>query len=488
MRDFIVLLIVLGMLPTAFRKPFTGLMLFSWLAYMRPQDLCWGFARDMRFSFYVGIVMLVGWFINERGRRKFANHDVRTICMVLLALLVSISFAFAKVHDKNTVTYFVEFIKIILIATFTTGLVDTKQRLRMILWLIALSLGFYGFKNGIMGVISGGSPIIRGPGGMLEDNNDFALALVMNIPLLFWLANSEKKRWVRRSTLMIAGLTVITIILTHSRGGFLALAGSTLWLAWRSGKLFQATMLFGVLAVMFLMFAPASVTDRLSTIADAAQGNEDSSVDARFRAWGIALEMVRDNPILGVGLRNFQSYRLSIDEHAATAHVIHVAHNSYLQIWAESGTPAFVIYLLLLSSVFFACNRMMRLSKRRPDLHWLGCYARGLEASTFGFMIGAMFLNRGHFDLIYHLFALVSCTVFIGTRAYLQAPGVTGFQSDEANNSGGQRITIRRRSGARRAGGSGTDGSGPNPRPSPVWSRAQMQRDSGFGPTGQGAR
>ena len=47
----------------------------------------------------------------------------------------------------------------------------------------ALSLGFYGVKNGLLGVASGGATIKRGPGGMLEDNNDFALALVMNVPL-----------------------------------------------------------------------------------------------------------------------------------------------------------------------------------------------------------------------------------------------------------------------------------------------------------------
>ncbi len=51
MRDLIVFGTVILLLPTAFRKPFIGLLLFSWLAYMRPQDLCWGYARAMRFSF-----------------------------------------------------------------------------------------------------------------------------------------------------------------------------------------------------------------------------------------------------------------------------------------------------------------------------------------------------------------------------------------------------------------------------------------------------
>ena len=52
MRDLVVFLFVMAMMPTAFRRPYIGLLLFSWLAYMRPQDLCWGFARTMRLSFF----------------------------------------------------------------------------------------------------------------------------------------------------------------------------------------------------------------------------------------------------------------------------------------------------------------------------------------------------------------------------------------------------------------------------------------------------
>ena len=42
MRDLVVFLFVMAMMPTAFRRPYIGMLLFSWLAYMRPQDLCWG--------------------------------------------------------------------------------------------------------------------------------------------------------------------------------------------------------------------------------------------------------------------------------------------------------------------------------------------------------------------------------------------------------------------------------------------------------------
>ena len=66
MRDVIVSLLLLGALPTCFRKPFVGLLLFSLLAYMRLQDLTWGFARDVRWSFYVAVVTFAGFFASLR--------------------------------------------------------------------------------------------------------------------------------------------------------------------------------------------------------------------------------------------------------------------------------------------------------------------------------------------------------------------------------------------------------------------------------------
>ena len=141
MRDLVVFAIVMLMLPSSIRRPFVGLLLFSWLAYMRPQDLCWGFARSMRMSFFVGFAMFLGWWANEQGARRFARWDARTLLMTALAFLVTLSYAFAEHQNDYTNQYFVEFLKIVLIALFTTAQVDTRERLRLLLWTIAVSLG-----------------------------------------------------------------------------------------------------------------------------------------------------------------------------------------------------------------------------------------------------------------------------------------------------------------------------------------------------------
>ena len=411
MRDLVVFAIVMLSLPLAFRRPFLGLLVFSWLAYMRPQDLCWGFARSMRFSFFAAIAMILGWFAHEIGRRRFVIWDLRTALMALLLAATSVSLVFAEKIDEYVIRYYIEFLKIILIALFTTGQVDSKERLRLLLWTICLSLGFYGIKGGIFGILSGGSPILRGPGGMLEDNNDFALGLVMNIPLLVYLGRAEKKPWVRLGCDVGVGLTLITILLTHSRGGFLAAVATLLLIAWRSGKLIRAMASLLVLALLFFTFAPTHVVERIASI---GKGGEERSANARLISWTIALRMIDANPVLGVGLRNFQNHWVRHSEGvAAEGGFAYVAHNSYLQIWAEGGTPAFAAYILLLGSVFFACRRVRAYARARDDLEWARLYANLFETVLIGFLVGAVFLNRGHFDLIYHDLAMVTALLVL---------------------------------------------------------------------------
>jgi O-antigen ligase len=123
--------------------------------------------------------------------------------------------------------------------------------------------------------------------------------------------------------------------------------------------------------------------------------------------------MFADNPVWGVGLRNFVDNADRYGRVEAGATFVHVAHNSFLQIAAEGGGLAFIVYMTILCSVFWSCNWMRRVARVREDLAWAGVYASMFEAINIGFLVGGTFLNRGHFDLIYHFVSLVGCVTLI---------------------------------------------------------------------------
>ena len=84
-----------------------------------------------------------------------------------------------------------------------------------------------------------------------------------------------------------------------------------------------------------------------------------------------------------------------------------VAHNSYLQIWAECGTPAFLLYLLLIVLTLRDLWGIRRMARERYHSSWILSYATMFEASMAAFIVGSVFLNRAHFDLFYHFVAIV---------------------------------------------------------------------------------
>jgi probable O-glycosylation ligase (exosortase A-associated) len=408
MRDLIVSLFILGTLPTCYRRPFIGLLMFTLLAYMRVQDLTWGFARYQRWSFYVAIVTLVGFLMSKEDKR-FMLNDIRCWIMVTLALLVGASLVASGELTTRDINIYVEYWKIIGVALFTTGVVKNLEYFRILIWVIALSFGFFGVKSGLQMILSGGSlVIIQGPGGMLSDNNDFALAMCMSLPWILHIGLAERRTILRRTMIAIVPLSVLTIAATHSRGAFLSLTVTSLLLVWRSQNRVAGFAIFFLAAIAAVIAAPQSYKDRISTI---SEYETEGSAKGRLDAWKVAFHMIEARPLLGVGFEKFQQNYKRFDPNATDEGQggpgTRVTHNSYLEIWSECGTPAFLLYLCLIGLSYVDLWKLRAEAKLRYHSSWILSYTTMFEASLTAFVVGSMFLNRAHFDLFYHLVTII---------------------------------------------------------------------------------
>jgi probable O-glycosylation ligase (exosortase A-associated) len=417
-RDLLVSVFIIGALPVCFRRPLAGMMLFSLLAYMRLQDLTWGFARYERWSLYVALAMFGGWLTSSEKTKP--PSDLRIWLLFFLPIQVILSSVFAEGHAPLELTKVIEYVKIVSIALFTTMIVKTREHVRAMVWVIGISFAFYAFKNGAATILSGGSLFInRGPGGMLEDNNDFALAMAMAIPIFMGIAFSELNPLYRNWFKLAAPLAGITVMATHSRGGALSLVVCVMVLIWRSKSRLAGLCVGGMLLMCGLALAPTEFYDRLSTL---QQVEQDGSAMGRIRAWRVARLMIQDNPVFGVGFERFRANYLTYDPAGAgEGGRTLVAHNAYLQIWSESGTPAFLAYVGLMFLSLFDLWSLRREALRKVERSWILYYCTAFEATLITFMFGSLFLNRAHFDLIYHYFALILIFGRIA-RAELRSP------------------------------------------------------------------
>jgi len=414
MRDLLVSMLLLGLMPACFKRPLIGMLVFSWLAYMRLQDLTWGFARGMRWSYYVAMLMIAGFLLQPRERLMIV--ELRTLLMLGLGLVIGVGLIFSE-PDATVITRYVEYLKIIGIAIFTTAVVRNKDHLRVLIWVIALSLGFYGVKTGLWVIATGGGKILQGPGGMLADNNDFAMAMAMAVPMLFQCGMVEREKVIKRAFLIAVPLTILTVGATYSRGGFLSVGVAIAVLVWRSRNRVVGVVIGMLLAVVAVLAMPQSYKDRLATLANP---QEEGSAAGRLRAWGVATNMATTNPIFGVGFGQFRQNWLkycetpTVQEQAGKAVI--VAHSSYFQIWAECGTPALIMYLMMIGWSFISIWRVRRMAMRAYVSSWILHYCTLFEASLAAFVVGSAFLNRAHFDLLYHLVAVTLVFEFLARR------------------------------------------------------------------------
>jgi probable O-glycosylation ligase (exosortase A-associated) len=269
----------------------------------------------------------------------------------------------------------------------------------------------------------------------------------MGIPMLWHIASSEKRVALRRLFLLLVPMTVLTIVMTHSRGGFLALGAGAFVLAWRARNRVAALSMLTVIALAGLLLAPASYRDRIQQIVNY---EEDASSRARLKAWSIAQNMILDRPLFGVGFGGFEREYSRFDPEEGENSPfrkpgeVHVAHNSYLQIWAECGSLAFILYLVLVMGSFWDLRRLRREASQRYHASWILNYATMFEASLVAFVVGSTFLNRAHFDLFYHWVALVIAFTLIARRHLSES------ERYPTRNLGPRRL---RRVGSARGGG-----------------------------------
>src|SRR5262249_28353137 len=147
------------------------------------------------------------------------------------------------------------------------------------------------------------------------------------------------------------GLTVIAILCTYSRGGFLALS-ITLLAFWMKAKKQFVTGLVGVcLLGTALAFLPPHWYERMDTI-NAYQ--QDQSANDRLIAWLYAIRLAADHPFMGGGFNVVDDSDLYF-RYVPESNGVHNFHSIYFQVLGENGYPGLVLFVgLIMASLLTA--------------------------------------------------------------------------------------------------------------------------------------
>jgi len=230
-------------------------------------------------------------------------------------------------------------------------------------------LGIEFLRNKIMGATNGG---VRTITSSFAHYNDFGayLVVVLSLVAVLVLANSSSS-FNAISLLIFAMFSTLAIILTFSRGSWLAMFISFIFMFILSRK--NLKRLIPVFLVVIAMFLFPSFYERLF-LTFKSGGDSD-----RFRYWLAAWRMINEHPFFGIGVGTFMANFSKFLPHTNISY----AHNCYLQIWAETGIFSLISFLFFIGSFIYLGVKKFFDSK---DFLLLG-----LLSGAVGFLVHSFF-------------------------------------------------------------------------------------------------
>jgi O-antigen ligase len=256
--------------------------------------------------------------------------------------------------------------------------------------------------------------------GTIGDANELAAALVVGLFLASALVlDRARSIIVRVACLGTAVMCLAGIFLSLSRGGLVALGVASLVAVvaagrWRGPMLAAGLALCASAIFYFALLASVPARERVTEVGTGT---------GRTDLWTVGLRMVKAQPFNGVGVGNFQDasihYLLQPGLIRRGDFIIttpKIAHNTYLQAFAELGVPGGLVFLAIILTGAGCMLMAARNAAQTAQLE-LELLARGLFVATAGFLSASFFISENYSKLMWLLLALGPALLAISRRS-----------------------------------------------------------------------
>jgi probable O-glycosylation ligase (exosortase A-associated) len=404
MRDLLLLVVLLGAMPFALARPVLAAGIYIVISVGSIHKIAFGFASDFPWAVIYSVVLLLSVIFS--GKASFALGIKRYA--VFLPLLIAVTLSTLMHHEQSwSLDRFIYFVKIQGALVLTLSAIRTKRDLLWILSALVASVAFHAVKGAYSVLTVFTSKGISGPpDSMIGDNNHFAIALVMTLPLLVYFARQASSlRWKIAIWTVFVACLIVTMG-TWSRGGIVTLfaVGFMAALMLRSTR-WRLLAVALPAAVLIWSVLPERFHERVDTIGDY---REDASVLGRFQAWGTAVSLAGSEP-LGGGFDHYKDAQ-RWSRYAPEGSIPRAAHSIYFQTLGDHGYLGLLALLLLIFAALRAkpppCAAQSSqagfdLSSEELRRHMLLAVA--------GVLIGGAFLSLAYWEGFHILLGCMLC-------------------------------------------------------------------------------
>ncbi len=332
---------------------------------------------------FLGLLASLG-----RTQRKFKDLPRESFYLLGMIGVLILSALLSPVWRGGALSRTLDFAKVYVAWILTFLLVTNFGRLRRIIYIQTASV----LLISVVSVIKGHSRArLEGViGGIYSNPNDLAFAVVITLPFCLAFLLTSKSMAAKVSWLAGILIMALTLFLTASRGGFVMLVISGSVCLWHFGvKGRRVALIVGSIftVILLLIVAGGPLIRRMGAISSEVSTQEEAkaydSYEQRTYLMKRAVEGIEHYPILGIGVRNFETYSL----------VWRDVHMTYLQIAVEGGIPSLILYLLFFGRGFSNLRKL----RRRKDLdEHTALLVGAIHSSLIGFVVGAVFAPEAY--------------------------------------------------------------------------------------------
>lgn len=308
------------------------------------------------------------WFAESiyNKNTKLELYPAVTFPAVLL-----IGFAFLSIIPAKYPNYslyeIIEIIKMYLTFFYLANNIKTKKDFQFIIILFVTCLFFEGLlgwaqhrydKPFFPTALGGPGWIDSRVKGTWVSYNDFAWYLTFFIPLCISMFFAKIKTIYKMTCVLIASVASGTLMWTNSRSGWASLGIAIIFVGFlivskiRKKKTFINIFLSAVL-ILILIFP---LYPRLyNKIYGRFVGHDGGSAQSRLPQFEIAFNIIKNNPILGIGINNYSEvmWEYDVTERGLREISVYPVHNIYLHLVAEIGIFGFAMFMLILAVIFY---------------------------------------------------------------------------------------------------------------------------------------
>ena len=419
MRNAVFLVFIVGVIPTIFLHPYVGVLLWSWLSFMSPQRLAYGFSNSLPLAMIVGAGTLLCWLASKEPKKPKLDATFWLIAAFMAYVSLTTLFAFnpAAAYKKWDLTF-----KALLFVLVTITMTTNRVRVHSLVWVMIIAIGFYGLKSGSGAIMSGGGGRVYGPPDtMIGDNNHFAVALLVALPLMNYVRMNSAQRIVRLGLPFLMGLCLVATLASYSRGALLGLGAVSLFLWLKSKRKLLPAIIIPLAVVSAIKFMPEQWFARMNTM---EHYEEDGSATGRLSMWETSYKIALARPFTGAGFVG--PYMPEVVQTYNPGTTPRAVHSIYFEVIGEHGFVAFAIWALIPVVGWRNARWVIKRSRDQPEWRWANDLARMMQVSLIGYLVGGTFLSLSYWDYYFTIIGILAAMRHMMEKAFAEQAAPAG--------------------------------------------------------------